>query len=96
MKHQNLYENTTSVDEPLEYAIVIATRNRADALAISLPSMLNQTRLPKSIVIVDSSDDKSCIERRISDVGKNYRTDQTGLLGAGHLPSAKCRSRANK
>ena len=43
--------------EELTYAIVIATRNRVDALRISLPLMLEQSRRPKQIVIVDSSDD---------------------------------------
>ena len=46
-----------STSEELTYAIVIATRNRVDALRISLPLMLEQSRRPKQIVIVDSSDD---------------------------------------
>lgn len=40
-----------------DYTIVIATRNRADALALSLPLHLKQSRLPKAIIVVDSSGD---------------------------------------
>lgn len=43
----------------LTYSIVIATRNRSEALKLSLPRMLAQTRPPQQIIIVDSSDDLS-------------------------------------
>ena len=39
------------------YAIVVATRNRPDALALSLPLMLSQERLPERVLIIDSSED---------------------------------------
>lgn len=39
------------------YATIIVTRNRADALALSLPLMLTQSRLPQEVLVVDSSDD---------------------------------------
>jgi glycosyltransferase involved in cell wall biosynthesis len=41
------------------FSIVIATRNRAAALALSLPLHLAQSRRPERILVVDSSDDKS-------------------------------------
>ncbi|MBL9149514.1 MAG: glycosyltransferase family 2 protein [Phycisphaerae bacterium] len=41
----------------LSYEIVIATRNRPDALALSVPRLLTQTHPPARIVIVDSSDE---------------------------------------
>lgn len=41
----------------MTYSIVIATRNRSEALKLSLPWMLAQTRPPHQIIIVDSSDD---------------------------------------
>lgn len=40
-----------------DYATVIVTRNRPEALALSLPLMLVQSRLPQNILVVDSSDD---------------------------------------
>lgn len=41
----------------LNYAIVVATRNRLTMLKASLPLFLAQTRLPSRIVVVDRSDD---------------------------------------
>lgn len=42
----------------MDFDIVIATRNRHAALGLSLPLMLEQHRLPKRVIIVDSSDDQ--------------------------------------
>ncbi len=39
------------------YTAVIATRNRPEALALSLPLIVAQTRPPETVLIVDSSDD---------------------------------------
>jgi glycosyltransferase involved in cell wall biosynthesis len=41
----------------LSYDAVVATRNRQDALRLSLPMLLAQSRPPAQIVVVDSSDD---------------------------------------
>ena len=41
----------------LQYSIVIATRNRPEALLISIPLMLSQTVKAAQIIISDSSDD---------------------------------------
>lgn len=46
----------------MEYDVVIATRNRPEALRLSLPLMLAQSRPPARIVIVDSSDDHGAVE----------------------------------
>ena len=43
----------------LRYTAVIATRNRPDALALSVPLLQTQTDAPAEVVIVDSSDDPS-------------------------------------
>lgn len=42
---------------PLTYAAVVATRNRPQALELSLPLLLGQSRPPAQVIIVDSSDD---------------------------------------
>lgn len=47
----------------LEISVVVATRNRPDALAMSLPLLLAQTRPVREIVVVDSSDDHAAVER---------------------------------
>lgn len=41
----------------LAYSAVIVTRNRRDALSLSLPLLIQQSRAPSEIIIVDSSDD---------------------------------------
>lgn len=43
--------------ETLTYDVVMATRNRPEAVALSIPLILGQSRKPTQIVIVDSSDD---------------------------------------
>jgi len=39
------------------YAVVVATRNRQNALALSLPRVLSQNRRASQLIVVDSSDD---------------------------------------
>lgn len=41
------------------YTIAIATRNRVDALRLSIPNFIAQTRQPEEIIVVDSSDKHS-------------------------------------
>ena len=40
----------------MDYSVVVATRNRLDALKLSLPLLLAQTRPPLEIIVVDSTD----------------------------------------
>ncbi len=49
----------------LSYTIVIATRNRPKALTLSIPQMLNQSRLPERIIICDSSDDHNSTKKAV-------------------------------
>jgi GT2 family glycosyltransferase len=41
------------------YSVVIATRNRPEALRLSLPLLLDQSRQADKIIVVDSSDDQT-------------------------------------
>ena len=43
--------------ENLTLDAVIATRNRTDALALSIPLLLGQSRPPERLIVIDSSDD---------------------------------------
>ncbi len=56
----------------MEFDVVIATRNRASALMMSLPLMLSQTRLPESLIIVDSSDNHAEVKSAIEIIFGNY------------------------
>jgi glycosyltransferase involved in cell wall biosynthesis len=51
----------------LDFDILIVTRNRREALEVSLPLMLSQNRVPKRVIVVDASDDhgsvRSAVER---------------------------------
>ncbi len=55
----------------LSYDVVMATRNRPEAVALSLPLLLGQTRLPRTILICDSSDDPSGIEAIVAGHAKD-------------------------
>lgn len=54
----------------LSYDVVMATRNRTDAVALSLPLLVAQTRPPVQIVVVDSSDDQAPIAAIVADVAE--------------------------
>jgi len=57
----------------LNYDVVIATRNRPDALALSVSSILrDQRRLPKQLIIVDSSDSQFPVVETVFQIEKNY------------------------
>lgn len=59
----------------LGYDVVIATRNRPDALKLSLPLLLHQSEPPKSIIIVDSSDDHSNVAKLVRTITDSFRVN---------------------
>lgn len=58
----------------MDFDILIATRNRREALEVSLPLMLAQSRLPKRLIVVDASDDhqavRFAVERAAGEIPK--------------------------
>lgn len=50
------------------YTIAIATRNRIDALRLSIPAMLKQTCRPTQIIVADSSDDHASIAHLVDEI----------------------------
>lgn len=48
-----------------EYEVVIATRNRASVLPISIPTILGQSVPPSRLIVVDSSDDHAEVCRQV-------------------------------
>ena len=52
----------------MEFDIVVATRNRINALQVSLPLMLGQDILPKKIIIVDSSENHGDVKAAVKDI----------------------------
>lgn len=56
----------------LEFDIVIVTRNRLDALSMSIPLMLSQSRKPSKIIVIDSSDNHAPIKSLVDDATKDW------------------------
>jgi glycosyltransferase involved in cell wall biosynthesis len=50
----------------LDFDVVIATRNRADALALSIPLLLGQSRVPRRLIVIDSSDDHAPVAAAVA------------------------------
>lgn len=51
----------------LTFDVVIATRNRPDALALSIPLLLGQSRRPERLIVIDSSDDHAPVAQVVAD-----------------------------
>ncbi|WP_179285836.1 glycosyltransferase family 2 protein [Haematobacter missouriensis] len=49
----------------MDFDVVVATRNRPDALELSLPLLIGQSRRPSQIIVVDSSDDPAPVARLV-------------------------------
>jgi len=81
---------------PLRYDIVMATRNRPEAVELSLPLILAQTRLPERIVFVDSSDDPEPIRRIVeaamatASVPMELHRSEAGLTLQRNIGIARC------
>jgi len=54
------------------FDVVIATRNRLDALNLSIPLMLAESRQPQKLIIVDSSDEHELVKELISKLTKGW------------------------
>lgn len=55
----------------LDHDIVIVTRNRPEALELSIPLLLGQTRLASRLIIVDSSDDHASVRRTVESLTRD-------------------------
>lgn len=49
----------------LDYDVVIATRNRAEALALSIPRLIAQSRPPSRLIVIDSSDNPAAVRAAV-------------------------------
>lgn len=68
------------------YDVVIATRNRFDALEISLPLMFGQDPPPRQVIIVDSSDDAGELQQVVERQGPSERTTIRTIRSQPGLP----------
>lgn len=77
----------------LSYDVVIATRNRPEALALSIPLVLGQSRKPAKLIVIDSSDDHAPVAEAVSKAVAGFdgvpvilehnRSDPSGRGGRG-------------
>lgn len=69
------------------YEIVVATRNRPDALGLSIPRFLRQTVPPARIIVVDASDDPSAARKAVEETSRGSSIEVRfveGPRGASH------------
>jgi glycosyltransferase involved in cell wall biosynthesis len=55
----------------MDYDVVIATRNRAEVLKISIPLIFNQSRPLRKLIIVDSSDNHKAVKQNVTEIVGN-------------------------
>lgn len=65
----------------MNYAIVVATRNRCDMLRSSIPLFLSQSRRPARIVIVDRSDDHDEVKELVAGLAQSTEVPLQLLYG---------------
>jgi len=70
----------------MNYAVVIATRNRPEALKLSIPLIINQNRKPDKLIIVDSSDNHKNIEKTVLEAVGNNNINLEILQSKANLP----------
>jgi len=79
----------------LEYDAVIATRNRPDALALSLPLLVGQTRPPRRLIVIDSSDDHAPVAAAVAKSVTGWNGDLVIEHSAKGLPLQRNRGLAH-
>lgn len=62
------------------FTTIIVTRNRPDAIALSLPLHLTQSRLPEEIIVVDSSDNPGPNRSLVHELASQTSVPLTHLL----------------
>jgi len=79
----------------MEYDIVIATRNRAPILEVSIPLMLSQGRRPRRVIVVDSSDDDQAVPKTLESISAADPIDLKYVrseIGSAHQRNVGLRS----
>lgn len=52
----------------MNYDVIIATRNRSEALKLSIPLILQQGHPPQNLIIVDASDDHETVRETVIEI----------------------------
>lgn len=59
----------------MDFDILIPTRNRLPVLKVSLPLMLSQSRPPRRLIVVDSSDDHNEVAKTVESIASQYNIE---------------------
>ena len=81
--------------EALDYDVVIATRNRTDALELSVPLILSQTPPPKKLIVIDSSDDHAPVSQILARLTEGWQGQVVIEHSAPGLPYQRNRGLAH-
>jgi len=68
---------TSHAARQLDFDVVIATRNRPEALALSIPLILGQSRQPKKLIVIDSSDDHASVAETVASLTAGWNGQVT-------------------
>ena len=71
---------------PLTFDVVIATRNRPEALVLSIPLILGQSRQPEKLIVIDSSDDHGPVAETVARVTDGWEGEVIVEHSAPGLP----------
>jgi glycosyltransferase involved in cell wall biosynthesis len=70
-------ENGKLQERRLGYEAIVCTCNRPEALRMSIPCLLKQTRMPARVIVVDSSDDSSSARAIIDELASGAECELT-------------------
>ena len=77
--------DTVESDLP-SYDVVVATRNRFDALVLSVPLILGQSPAPSKLIVVDSSDEASRVDEVVASLSQGNGTEIDVIRSPPGLP----------
>jgi len=73
----------------MNYDVIIATRNRLDAIKLSIPLILSQSRKPASMIVVDSSDDHEPARELVESLLKDFDGHTAFIEASPPLPQQR-------
>jgi glycosyltransferase involved in cell wall biosynthesis len=77
----------------MQYDCVIATKNRLDALRMSIPLILKQNILPGRLIVIDASDDHDAVKTEINQISERLGFRNTIVESSDASNSARQRNR---
>jgi GT2 family glycosyltransferase len=76
----------------MSYDCVIATRNRLEALRMSIPLILKQDALPERLIIIDASDDHNSVRTEVREISERLGFENTIVAKSDEPNSARQRN----